>query len=366
MNRIEKALMHGLFLHLHHNTDKALDFAAFKRLNDVVAQTSPARLLIGPDANDDAGVVGIDNHFIVGKMESHCSPSAVRPYDSAGTGVGGACRDVVAMGGQPLFIMDFIGTMPLDKEILVGPCAFKGVCTCGACKTMTSHERTNLMLAGIRDMARALGVYVAGGGFSTSFSEIVPAVVVAVIGKLVTQKPLTKPAKRPGDALILVGQTGTDGNDTLFRAGATETMKPAQALFQEERASMDAMLNVFRKHESSISACSDLGAAGIGAAVCESMRYGGYGAQVDLALMPTRDNPTPEELLVCESQARMLLQVNHPDAGAVLDTIRQTGAPAARIGHVVNGTESVFVHDGTPVATIPNAITEAQLAQIKS
>jgi len=248
MNKVERALMHGLFLHLHHNTDKAIDFGAFKQLNDKVSRTWPDLMLVGPDANDDAGVVRIpgESTMIVGKMESHNSPSVVRPYDSAATGAGGACRDVLAMGGRPLFLLDFIGTLPLDQDVLVGPCGFKGTCACGNCVTMSSHERVNLMIKGIRDMASALDVFVAGGGFSTSFRDVVPAVVVAVVGKLVTDKPVTKPAKNAGDKIILIGETGNDGNDTLFRAGLVAEMRPAQALFAEERKTMEGSLLAFK------------------------------------------------------------------------------------------------------------------------
>ncbi|HHX74061.1 MAG TPA: phosphoribosylformylglycinamidine synthase, partial [Firmicutes bacterium] len=220
MNRLEKALMHALFVHLHHNTDKAVDFNLFKQLNDYVGSMWPGSLLVGPDANDDAAVFRMPGgDLVVAKMESHCSPAVPRPYDAAATGAGGAMRDVVAMGGRPMFLLDFIGTRPLDEKVIVGPCGFKGECTCGQCQVMTSGERVNLMVKGISDMCRTMGVFVVGGGFSASFSDIVPAVVVSVIGPLVVDKPITKPAKNVGDQLIIVGETGNDGNDTLYRAG---------------------------------------------------------------------------------------------------------------------------------------------------
>jgi phosphoribosylformylglycinamidine synthase subunit PurL len=114
LNRVEKALMHALFVHLHHNIDKAIDFGVFRELNDQVSRTWPGSLLIGPDANDDAAVFKMpgDDGLMVAKMESHCSPCVPRPYDAAATGAGGAMRDVVAMGARPLFLLDFIGTRP--------------------------------------------------------------------------------------------------------------------------------------------------------------------------------------------------------------------------------------------------------------
>ncbi len=355
MNTIEKALMHGLFVHLHHNIDKAIDFGVFKELNEIVAKTSPGSLLIGPEANDDAAVFQMpgDDGLVVAKMESHCSPCVPRPYDAAATGAGGAMRDVVAMGARPLFLLDFIGTRPLDEEVIVGPCGFKGECTCGECTTMTSGERVNLLVTGIRDMCASMGVYVVGGGLSTSFSDIVPAVVAAVFGRLVADKPLTKPAKNAGDRLILVGSTSNDGNDTLYRAGLADVMRPAEALFDEERTTMEAALAAIETGK--INACSDLGAAGIGAAVSESARFGGLGARVDLAKAPRKmDSLSPEELLICETQARMLFQVAPGDVDAVVAAVRSKGGLVSEIGEITDAAETVFTYGDKEVARIPN------------
>ncbi len=354
MNKVERALIHALFVHLHHNIDKAIDFSVFEKLNEKVSQMWPGGLLIGPEADDDAAVVQVpgDNGMLVAKMESHCSPCVPRPYDAAATGAGGAMRDVVAMGGRPLFLLDFIGTRPLEDEVIVGPCGFDGVCTCGKCETMSSAQRLNLMIKGIRDMCESMEVFVVGGGLSTSFSDIVPAVVVAVIGRLVTEEPLTKPAKNAGDQIIIVGETNSDGNDTLYRAGLVDEMQPAEALFDDERLTMEAALAAMRTGK--INACSDLGAAGIGAAVCESARYGGFGARVDLSLAPTKKDLSPEEILICETQGRMLFQVNPADVQEVVDAIRSQGASVAVIGEITTADETVFLYDGEHVARIPN------------
>ncbi len=362
MNEVEKALMHGLFIHLHHNIEKAIDFGAFKELNEKVNQSWPGALLVGPDANDDAAVAQIPGSdcLIAAKMESHCSPCVPRPYDSSATGAGGAMRDVVAMGARPLFVLDFIGTRPLEEEVLVGPCGFQGKCTCGNCQVMTSQERLNLMLKGVRDMCEAMDVFVVGGGFSTSFSDIVPAVVISVIGKQITHKPLTKPAKTAGDKIIMVGKTNNDGNDTLYRAGLVSEMRPAEALFQQERVVMEASLAAFRTGK--IRACSDLGAAGIGAAVCESARFGGLGAKVDLTGVPVKvENITPEEILICETQGRMLFQVNPGDVEEVSGEIRKHTDDVAVIGEINSDDKTVFQYRGSKVAEIPNRPSEETL-----
>ncbi len=363
MNTIEKALVHALFKHLHHNIDKAIDFKAIEALNKKVGKLFPRALIVGP--GDDAaafrfpGTKGI----FVGKLESHCSPCVPRPYDAAATGAGGAMRDVVAMGARPIFLMNFIGTRPLDEKVIVGPCGFDGACTCGKCVEMTSGQRVDQMAKGLRDMCNAMDVFIVGGGFSTSFSDIVPATVVAVLGKLVTAKPLTKPAKAAGDQFILIGKTGSDGNDTLYRAGLVNVMKPAVALFKEERQIMEASLAAFSTGK--IKSCSDLGAAGIGAAVCESARYGGFGAHVDLGKVALREKGlTPEEILICETQGRMSVQVAKKDVDLVLRKIRAKGVRAEVIGEINDDNKEVFEYKGKTVAVIPNKPSAADLASL--
>ena len=355
MNTIEKALMHGLFVHLHHNIDKVIDFKGFQELNNQVAKAWPGALEIGPDKNDDAAVFqipGMDG-YVVAKMESHCSPCVPRPYDAAATGGGGAMRDVVAMGARPVFLLDFIGTRPLDQEVIVGPCGFDGKCTCGKCKVMTSGERVNIMVKGLRDMCETMDVFIVGGGFSTSFSDIVPATVVSVIGKLVTDKPLTKPAKNEGDKIILIGLTGNDGNDTLYRAGLVDEMRPAIALFKEERESLEAALAAFATGK--IKACSDCGAAGIGAAVCESARYGGLGVRIDLSKVPVSiEDISPQEILICETQARYIVHVAPESVDEVLKAIKSKTGNVAVIGEVTSDDKEIFEYNGEVIATIPN------------
>ncbi len=260
--------------------------------------------------------------------------------------------------------MDFIGTRPIDQDVIVGACGFSGKCTCGKCKVMKSGERLNIMIRGVRDMCAQMDVFVIGGGLSTSFTDIVPAVVVAVFGKMVTKKPLTKPAKKAGDKIILIGQTNNDGNDTLFRAGLVDTMRPAVALFKEERAVMEAALAAFATGK--IRACSDLGAAGLGAAVCESARHGGLGARVDLSKVPVKvKSLTPEEILICETQARFIVQVAPKDADAVVAAARKKVKHVQVVGEITADDKEVFVYGDKPVAVIPNRPSKSVMAELR-
>lgn len=363
MNKIETALTHALFKHLHHNIDRVIDFEAIEELNAYVSETRPNDLVIGP--GDDAAVFrmpGMEGMFVA-KMESHCSPAVPRPYDAAATAASGAMRDIVAMGARPLFMLDFIGTRPMHQKVLVGPCGFKEKCTCGKCVEMTSRERVDLIVKGILDMCHAMNVMIIGGGFSSSFSDIVPAIVGTIIGKLISKDPLTKPAKSVGDKLILIGITNNDGNDTLFRAGLVDTMKPAIALFKEERQVMEASLDAIRTNN--IKAMSDLGAAGIGAAVCESARYGRLGAKVDLSLVPTKTALTPEEILICETQGRMLLQVAPEDVNSVIP-IDPKAVDAVIIGEITDDDKEIFTYHDKVIATIPNSLAQQFYGQKKN
>lgn len=360
--KIVKIIVHALDVHLHHNTDRAIDFSLFKKLNEGVVDFK--NVIIGPEANDDAGVYQIGDELFVAKMESHCWPCVVRPYDSAATGAGGAMRDVVAMGARPLFLLDFIGTRPLEEKVIVGPCGFQGKCTCGNCQEMTSGDRVDIMVHGIYDMCRTMDVAVVGGGFSTSFSDIVPAVVVAVFGQMVAPNPVTKPAKDAGDVLILVGNTSNDGNDTLFRAGLVSEGKPAIALFKEERTAMEAVLASFQTGR--IKACSDLGAAGLGAAVCESARAGNLGAYVDMGKVQKTIDLTDEEIILCETQGRYLLQTSKKDVKEVLSVLRDNGAVAEEIGYITPGDNVIFGRENFIVAIVPNNPSPEMLKEVEN
>lgn len=360
MNNTEKTILHALFTHLHHNTDRAVDFEAIKALNQKVAKDCGNLLSVGP--GDDAAVIEAPGGLmLVAKMESHCSPCVVLPYESAHTCVDGTLRDIVAMGGLPFGLLNFVGTRPLKEKVLVGPCGFEGVCTCGNCKEMTSKERLDLIMKGIRDACENMGIFILGGGFSTSFSDIVPAVVGAAIGYLFTKKPLTKPAKRVGDKIILIGETSNDGNDTLYRAGMVSQMRPALPVGLNERWAMQGTLSalVYR----SCSACSDLGAAGIAAAVCESARYGELGARVDLEKVPVRSGVTisPQEVLLCETQGRYVIQADRDLANELLPIIRGRGVKAEIIGEITGWDNQVFMWGRDVVADIPNNPTEEQI-----
>jgi Phosphoribosylformylglycinamidine (FGAM) synthase, synthetase domain len=142
-------------------------------------------------------------------------------------------------------------------------------------------------------------------------------------------------------------------------------MKPAVAQFREERKVMEASLAAFRTGK--IRACSDLGAAGVGAGVCESARYGGFGARVDLSKVPLKEkNLSPEEILICETQARMVVQVAKKDVDLILKTVRAKGVRAEHIGEINNDDKEVFEYRGKTVAVIPNRPSAADMKKLRA
>ncbi|MCL2094615.1 AIR synthase-related protein [Candidatus Saccharibacteria bacterium] len=386
-NTAEVIGIDGLFKNLHHNTGAAIDFRVFKNLHDGLMAKKKwyeafgpnCEVVVGPWHDDDAGVLKITHAngavtYDVIKMESHCSPSSVTPFDSAATGVGGACRDVIAMGGVPLYITDFLGVMPLDREIIVGPCALNPkavdadrnkVCVCGKCRVMTSAARTNEMVRGMEAMCKAWDLSVAAGGFSASFKDgLVPAVVVTVRGELISAKPLMKAVQKPGNKIIVIGATGMDGNDTVHRTQGI-AMIPAKALFEEEIISAKGAVAAVRS--GFVVSMADFGAAGVAAAISEGVRKGGLGAEIDLGLLPMMsgaDEITSLGKLYNETQARYRIEVEPQNVEEVLARIADTGAIANVVGEITDGRETVYRDCGEEIAVLPNEPTDEDMREV--
>jgi len=116
-----------------------------------------------------------------------------------------------------------------------------------------------------------------------------------------------------------------------------------------------------------IKACSDCGAAGLGAAVCESARYGGLGATVDLSKVPVSiKDITPQEILICETQARYLVQVAPESLDAVLKAIRTKTDNVAVIGEITQDDKETFTYKGETIAVIPNKPSQETLKALES
>jgi phosphoribosylformylglycinamidine synthase subunit PurL len=305
-------------------------------------------LVLGPGEN--AGVVSIgDGWAAVFKMESHNHPSAIVPFHGAATGVGGIIRDILAMGARPIALLDSLRFGPPDDPHAAA--LFRGV------------------VSGIASYGNSVGVPTVGGelGFAPCYLDN-PIVNVACLGIVREDAVATSRAAGPGNAVVYLGAgTGRDGiNGAAFAsaelAGRLEDRSAVQMgdpftgkLLIE--ATLEALAS------GTVVAIQDMGAAGLTCALSEMSARGRVGMDVDLGLVPRReDGMTPEEVLLSESQERMLLVVRAGAEDAVLDAARRWSLPAAVIGRVV-ASPVLSVRDGdrTVVEIDPRALTEAPM-----
>ncbi len=303
-----------------------------KRLLRTLPVQSP-RLLVTPGA-ENAGVIDIgDGLAIAMKIESHNHPSAVEPFQGAATGVGGIVRDIFAMGARPIALLNSLrfGSPedPLNRFL------FHGV------------------VAGISSYGNCIGVPDVGGeiAFDDSYSGN-PLVNAMCVGLIENGRMLSASAREPGDLLALVGaDTGRDGIH-----GASGL---ASRAFEEEAEMRSAVQvgNPFLE-KSLIEACleaakldgvmgmQDLGAAGLASAAIEMAHRSGMGLRLDLSRVTRREEGmTPYEVMLSESQERMLLALRPGAEGEVFALFRKWDLGAQVIGEFTRG-GNVLISDG--------------------
>jgi phosphoribosylformylglycinamidine synthase II len=324
------------------------EHCAYKHSKGVLRRLpiSGPRVLQGPGENAGAVLVA-DGWAAVFKMESHNHPSAIAPFHGAATGVGGIIRDILAMGARPIALLDSLRFGPPEDAQVI------------------PLERG--VVAGIAAYGNSIGVPTVGG-------EIVyapcyranPLVNVACLGIVRADRLATARAAGPGNAIIYLGaRTGRDGiHGASFAstelAGDPEDRSAVQMgdpftgkLLIE--ASLEALAS------GAIGAIQDMGAAGLTCGLCEMSARGGVGMDVDLALVPRREaGMSADEVLLSESQERMLLVVREGREDEVLGIGRRWGLQAAVIGRVT-ASPLLTVRDGecAVVSLDPRALVEA-------
>ena len=315
--------------------------AALRRL-----PTKGRGVLRGPGEN--AGAVDAGGGLAaVFKMESHNHPSAVAPFHGAATGVGGIIRDVLAMGARPVALLDSLRFGPLD-EPAVAPLAH-GV------------------VAGIAAYGNSIGVPTVGGEVrGAPCYRANPLVNVACLGLAPADRLATSRAAGPGNAVLYLGaRTGRDGMQGAAFASAELAGNPTDRSAVQMGDPFTGKLLIEATLEAlgtgAVVAIQDMGAAGLTCALSEMSARGGVGMDVDLNLVPRReDGMTPEEVLLSESQERMLLVVRAGREDEVLRVARRWDLPAVVIGRVV--AEPVLtVRDGERaiVCLDPRHLTDA-------
>ncbi len=350
--------------------------------------TDGPQVLQGP--GEGAGIVDIgDNQAIAFKVESHNHPSAVEPYEGAATGVGGIIRDVFSMGAQPIASMNSLRFGELDddrtkflvREVARGIGGYGnalGVPTVGGEITFDPCYRgnplVNAMVVGLMDhkdiqKGRAAGVGnsvmyagattgrdgIHGATFaSASFEdedEDEDAVAVAGAGMSAETGANAGAGAAPTPAATdALANTGADaGEPEEAERSAVQAGDPFT-----ERVLMDACLDLIRNHSDIVVGIQDMGAAGLVSSSSEMASKAGFGLELNLDLVPTReDGMTPYEMMLSESQERMLICVKRGEEERVRELFEDYGINAVTIGEVTDDKQYRLYFQGDLVCDIP-------------
>jgi phosphoribosylformylglycinamidine synthase len=298
-------------------------------------------VLAGPGEN--AGVVSIGDGLAVAfKIESHNHPSAVEPYQGAATGVGGILRDIVAMGARPVALLDALKFgWPDDRR---------------------TRRLVDGVVRGVGGYGNCVGVPTVGGEltFDPTYTGN-PLVNVMCVGVLPADGIARAIAPTPGSLAVLFGSaTGRDG------IGGASVL--ASASFDDESAQMrpsvqigdpfagklliEATLELVGRRL--VEGMQDLGAAGLTCATSEVAARGGTGIRIDLRAVPLREaDMQPFEVMISESQERMLAIVRPEQLDVVIEVVTRWGLRAAVVGEITADTDVVVVDDGDELARIP-------------
>ena len=291
---------------------------------------------------ENAGVVDVgDGLSLVFKVESHNHPSAVEPFQGAATGVGGIIRDILAMGARPIALLNSLRFGPLDEP--GNRRLFQGV------------------VAGISAYGNCVGIPDVGGEiqFASPYGSN-PLVNAMCIGLLAQGALVRAAAVTPGNTLMLVGAaTGRDGihgaSGLASRAFEEEReMRPTVQVGDPflEKVLVEACLQVAQAGH--LEGMQDLGAAGLTSSAVECAARGGTGVEIDVSLVPRREpDMNPYEVMLSESQERMLLIVHRGHEHDVADMLERWDLEAVAIGGVT-GDGLARIYDGsTLVAELP-------------
>ena len=313
-----------------------------KQLLGLLPSDSP-RLLALPGV-ENAGAVDIgDGLAVVFKIESHNHPSAVEPHQGAATGVGGIVRDILAMGARPMALLNSLRFGPLT--------------------TSRNRYLFNGVVGGISSYGNCIGVPDVGGEvlFAGPY-EGNPLVNALCVGIAPADGLVRAAARTPGNLLVLVGaETGRDGihgaSGLASRSFEEEReQRPAVQVGNPflEKVLIEACLEV--AHAGLIEGMQDLGAAGLTSSVVESAARGGTGFQLDIGEVPRREEGmTPYEVMLSESQERMLLIVPPAKLQAVQAIMERWDTPCTVVGRVTDDGTACVLDGAEEAAAVPVA-----------
>jgi phosphoribosylformylglycinamidine synthase len=307
--------------------------------------TQGPHVIQGPGEN--AGVIDIGGGWALAfKIESHNHPSFIEPFQGAATGVGGILRDIFTMGARPVGVLDSLRFGPLEDA-----------------RTGARNRRIlSGVVSGIAHYGNCFGVPTVGGEcvFEAGYSGN-PLVNVLALGVCRKEQIFYARAAGVGNPVLYVGaKTGRDGIHGASMASAefTEESRQKRPNVQVgdpflEKLLLEACLEAMET--GAIVAIQDMGAAGLTCSTCEMGSRGGTGIEIDLEHVPQREaGMTPYEIMLSESQERMLLVAEKGREQEVVRVFRKWGLDAVTIGQVTaDGMLRVKDH-GRVVAEIPN------------
>ena len=305
--------------------------------------TKGPRILVGPGEN--AGIVDIGGGWAAAfKIESHNHPSYIEPFQGAATGVGGILRDIFTMGARPVAVLDALRFGPPDDP------------DNGA----TNRRIIRGVVEGIAHYGNCIGVPTIGGecSFDPCFSAN-PLVNVFALGVFRKDSIFLGSAKGLGNPVIYVGaKTGRDGIQGASMASAefdenSDAKRPNVQVGDPflEKLLLEACLEAMRT--GAILGIQDMGAAGLTCSTAEMGGRGGVGIEIELDLVPQRETGmTPYEIMLSESQERMLLVAERGQEGKVLAVFRKWGLDAVEIGTVTADRLLRVKHAGSVVAEL--------------
>lgn len=294
----------------------------------------------------DAGVMAFDDeHAYALRIESHNHPSAIEPYGGAATGIGGIVRDVLAMGAQPIALVDPLFFGPLElKETPAG--------------VKLPKYLTGGVVSGIRDYGNRIGIPTVAGGvwFDPSYTGNC-LVNVGCIGFMRKDRLLPNAVKGVGDVLILAGgRTGRDGIHGVtfasaeLRASSEEESRGAVQLGDPitKEPLIHACLEV--NQAGLVSGIKDLGGGGLSCVVGEIALAGGCGAVVQLDKVPLKEaGLAPWEIWVSESQERMMLAAPRENVDRILEIFDLWDVTATVIAEVIQEQKVKLIYEGVEV-----------------
>jgi phosphoribosylformylglycinamidine synthase II len=303
---------------------------------------------------ENAGVVDIgDGWAIAFKMESHNHPSAIEPFQGAATGVGGIIRDIFTMGARPEFCLNSLHFGPItpanSKSEIRTP------------KLAANRRLFTGVVSGIAHYGNCVGIPTIGGEiyFNESF-EGNPLINVFCLGVLRHDQLARGTASGVGNPVFYVGaETGRDGlaGAAFASRELTEQSREDRPAVQvgdpfKEKLLLEACLELLA--HGAIAGIQDMGAAGLTCSTCETASRAGSGIDIDLAKVPKREPAmTPYEILLSESQERMLIIAKHGKENLVREIFEKWDVPCVQIGRVTADGMMRVRNDGAIAAEIP-------------